>query len=364
MVGLAQPYHNPHLADVVAEAARVGGLSLRLLVFSPAPSFRKDNAWESASNHLVPAAGLARWLACIRWITSCDRFLFLGLGDPFPTQSLLVILACLTGRPLFLASEGLKNPTPSSGLRFLCWFLSLFDNGQLLAIGNTAAQDFARAGLSWPARQFGFAEAPPGESAYQGGHPHPPPIKLLVVGQLITRKRVDWLMRELARHPFCTLIELMVCGTGPEREKLESLAAKLGLNVRFLGFRRGTDLAAAFQDADIFVHPASYEGWGVVLNHALHFGLPILAAEQVHSARGLLVQEGLNGFVFTNEEEFASQLGKLTADASLRRRFSLHSRQLGERWSVSNMGRCLALVLADAEISFPSGQPLSPLSIS
>lgn len=361
IVGLAQPYHNPHLAEVVAEAARAGGFSLRPLVFSPAPGFRKDNAWESPSHPLVPAVGPARWFACLRWLIACDRYLFLGLGDPFPAQSLLVFLACLTGRPVFVASEGLKTPTPSRGLRFLCQLLSLGGNGQLLAIGNTAAHDFSRAGLSWPARQFGFAEAPPGEAADREGHSPAQPIRLLVVGQLIPRKRVDWLMRQLARHSSRADIELAVCGTGPERSNLESLAAELGLNVRFLGFRKGADLAAAFQAADIFVHPASYEGWGVVLNHALHFGLPILASDQVRSARDLLVQEGLNGFVFADEEQFATQLSQLSADAALRRRFSAHSRLLGQRWSVASMGRSLALVMANPETSFSSDHPLSPL---
>jgi glycosyltransferase involved in cell wall biosynthesis len=358
-LGLAQPYHNPHLAEAVAEAARIRGWNLRLLAFAPPPSFRKDNAWAVPASTTAPRGAIRRCIVCIQWLLACDRYIFLGLGDPFPAQPLLLLLACLSGRPVFLASEGFKHTRASPGLRAACALLSLFGNAHLLAIGNTAATDFSRAGLSWPARQFGFTEEPPGEFVPRSSANCDSPIRLLVVGQLIPRKRVDWLMRELGRHPSRADIELMVCGAGPERGNLESLGYELGLKTRFLGFRRGTELAEVFNAADVFIHPAAYEGWGVVLNHALYFGLPILAHAPVRSARGLLVHEGINGYVFADGPEFSRHLSQLVGDAALRGRFSCHSRRLYAFWSVAAIARSLAIVLADSDAAFARHCPLS-----
>ncbi len=358
-LGLAQPYHNPHLAEAVREAACRRGWRLRGIAFASPPGFRKENDW--AGEKPIAAGTPSGWLACLRWLVASDRYIFLGFGDPFPCQPLLVLAACLTGRPVFVASEGLKRREPSLGLRILCAMLSHLGGGQLLAIGNTAAEDYAKAGLAWPARRFGFTESPPGAAAERKeAHPERP-VRLLVVGQLIPRKRVDWLQEALARHPASRRTELWVCGTGPDREMLETRARELGLSVRYLGFCRGQELAAAFNEADIFIHPAAYEGWGVVLNHALHFGLPILAADSVRSARGLLVQQGLNGYVFGDEAEFSARLAELVGDPVLRGRLALRSRQMAADWSVASMGARLAGLLADPEAAFAPDKPLSLL---
>jgi glycosyltransferase involved in cell wall biosynthesis len=47
-------------------------------------------------------------------------------------------------------------------------------------------------------------------------------------------------------------------------------------SVQFTGPRTGPDLEAAFCSADVLVHPARVEGYGLVVNEALAHGLPVI----------------------------------------------------------------------------------------
>lgn len=48
----------------------------------------------------------------------------------------------------------------------------------------------------------------------------------------------------------------MFVGDGPARSEAEAMCAKYGLGARFLGFRKGEQLAAAYASADIFAFPS------------------------------------------------------------------------------------------------------------
>lgn len=71
---------------------------------------------------------------------------------------------------------------------------------------------------------------------------------------------------------------LVLLGEGPERARLERLAARCppNLAVRLPGFRAdAADCAGAF---DLFVMPSRYEGYGLALAEAMAHGVPVLAS--------------------------------------------------------------------------------------
>ena len=57
----------------------------------------------------------------------------------------------------------------------------------------------------------------------------------------------------------------------------------------------GTGLLDDFAQADVFVLPSRYDGWGVVVNQALAAGLPIITSDEVGAGFDL-VEPGSNGF--------------------------------------------------------------------
>jgi len=85
-------------------------------------------------------------------------------------------------------------------------------------------------------------------------------------------------------------------GDGPERAALERAVAERGLaRVRFLGYVPYPELPGLYAAADLFVHAAREERWGVSVEEALACGLPAVAASTVGAGYDL-IEEGRNGF--------------------------------------------------------------------
>ena len=73
-------------------------------------------------------------------------------------------------------------------------------------------------------------------------------------------------------------VDLLVAGTGAERVAWERRAAdaSLGSRVRFLGFR--SDVEEAIAAADVLVHPARYEAYGLGVHEAICRGVPAIVS--------------------------------------------------------------------------------------
>lgn len=93
-------------------------------------------------------------------------------------------------------------------------------------------------------------------------------------------------------------VSVLVAGDGQERSELESFAAEhLPGRAHFLGYVPYPELPALYGAADLFVHPAREERWGVSIAEALAAGLPVVASSRVGAARDLLAP-GENGFTY------------------------------------------------------------------
>lgn len=103
----------------------------------------------------------------------------------------------------------------------------------------------------------------------------------LAVGRLMWKKDYATLLRafSLASPATSTASSatLLIAGDGEQRAELESLAASLHLDVRFLGTR--TDIPALMQAADAFVLSSVVEGLPVVLLEAALSALPCIATD-------------------------------------------------------------------------------------
>ncbi len=100
---------------------------------------------------------------------------------------------------------------------------------------------------------------------------------LVSVGGLIARKRHDLTIAAMALLPEW---RLLIAGEGPERGRLEALAASRGLagRVRFLGPLPHAELAPLYTAADISVLASEREGWANVLLESMACGTPVVAS--------------------------------------------------------------------------------------
>jgi glycosyltransferase involved in cell wall biosynthesis len=160
---------------------------------------------------------------------------------------------------------------------------------------------------------------------------------VLFCGKLIEKKQPLMLVEPFARVRAQQPCSLLIAGDGALGAAAEALVARLAVpDVHFAGFLDQHELPFAYAAADIFVLPSAlHETWGLVVNEAMNFGLPIVVSDKVGCAQDL-VRDSENGFVVAHEspEELAHAIERLVSDGALREAFGSESLRIIERYSV------------------------------
>jgi glycosyltransferase involved in cell wall biosynthesis len=91
-------------------------------------------------------------------------------------------------------------------------------------------------------------------------------------------------------------VVLLLVGDGEERAALEAEAGRVGGGrVRFAGYLPYATLPDVYPAADLFVHAAREERWGVSVHEAIAAGLPCVTSDRVGAGYDL-IRDGANGF--------------------------------------------------------------------
>lgn len=121
---------------------------------------------------------------------------------------------------------------------------------------------------------------------------------LLFVGKYIEKKRpMDLLLAFQRLHR--TDVALVMVGEGQLRKQMEQYIAGEGIeNVVLTGFVNQSEISKYYCVADIFVMcSGAGETWGLAVNEAMNFELPIVVSDTCGCASDL-VANGKNGFIF------------------------------------------------------------------
>jgi 1,2-diacylglycerol 3-alpha-glucosyltransferase len=123
---------------------------------------------------------------------------------------------------------------------------------------------------------------------------------LLYVGRLDKEKRIDMILRALPDILRVTSVHLVLAGIGKEKQSLEELTEKLGIQkaVTFTGFVPDEDLENIYRVADLFVTAGIAELQSIVTMEAMASGLPVVAVNSM--ALPELVHDGENGYLFSD----------------------------------------------------------------
>lgn len=157
-------------------------------------------------------------------------------------------------------------------------------------------------------------------------------ILLLYVGRLAPEKGVDVLFKALrvlnARSG--QKVHLAVVGDGPLKDELQAAAPA---NVSFLGYLQGTELAAAYASADIFVFPSVTETLGNVILEAMASGLPVVAPGAGGIKDNLRDRENGLECIPRNHISLAHKISLLAEDSMLRKKLAHQAHQYAKRCS-------------------------------
>lgn len=136
------------------------------------------------------------------------------------------------------------------------------------------------------------------------------------VGQFIYRKGFDVLIKAASKLPE---IGIYIIG-GEATEEYRKLKEQYhAYNVHFVGFKSKEELSEYYRAADLFVLPTREDIWGLVVNEAMAYGLPVITTEKC--VAGLeMVSDGLGEIVgIDSVEELVAAMEKWN-DANRRKR--------------------------------------------
>ena len=146
-------------------------------------------------------------------------------------------------------------------------------------------------------------------------------IVCISMGDLIPRKNYSVAIKAISE---CKnkKIHYLICGKGPELEKLQNLAIREGVKdqVHFLGFR--TDIKELLQISDIFLFTTLQEGMPRSMMEAMASGLPCIAS-RIRGNIDLLEDKKGGYLVSANDvKEITDKLQVLISDIELRKKMS------------------------------------------
>jgi glycosyltransferase involved in cell wall biosynthesis len=152
-------------------------------------------------------------------------------------------------------------------------FIRQFD--VLLAYSERGAHEYAALGFPEERIKVAYnAVSPPPHELPKRGPISGRPIRLIFVGRLQIRKRVDLLLQ--ACSVLETAPELVIVGDGPERDGLVALARQIFPQAEFVGAKFGDQLQSYLEHADLFILPGT---GGLAVQQAMAAGLPVIVAE-------------------------------------------------------------------------------------
>ena len=133
-------------------------------------------------------------------------------------------------------------------------------------------------------------------------------------------------------------VSVAFAGSGPLEDELRQMTATSRARLDLLGFVEGDRLAQVYAAADAFVLPSASESWGLVVNEAMEYGLPVVVSDRVGGRH--LIDPGQSGFITPAGDAgaLAAVLRELATDPEFRGRVGTAARhavvdQTAERWA-------------------------------
>ncbi len=131
------------------------------------------------------------------------------------------------------------------------------------------------------------------------------PTHFLFVGRLAPEKNLSALLEVFSTLPH---LQLTVVGDGPLAHSLKNQAPA---NVHWMGHVANQQLASLYQSHDVFILPSLSEPWGLVVEEALYYGLPLIVSDRVGCVEDLVLKPQ-TGLVFDVQDAQSLQHAILT----------------------------------------------------
>ncbi len=164
-----------------------------------------------------------------------------------------------------------------------------------------------------------------------------PPVeatRIMVPRRLFPKNGVEYFVRALPIIAQERRVEAVIIGDGPEREKLEALAVRLGVadRIRFLGARPHAEMPGLLSSGDIAVLPSLMEATSVAALESMACELPV-AASRVGGLPEIIDESVGTLFKAADPEDLAGRVLALLARADLPTLGAKARERVARHWS-------------------------------
>lgn len=167
-------------------------------------------------------------------------------------------------------------------------------------------------------------------------------FKFIHFGRLVFHKCTFLIIESLVKTKNKILLDIV--GKGPELERCQVLAKKLGVEdrVNFLGwYTTHGELLDSLKNYRGFVFPSIEDANGIVVQEAMGLGLPTICLDW--GGPQLLVEHGITGYLIEPKNQeyiiacIAKYLDELAVNGDLAEKMSIASRKKAQNWRWSNV---------------------------
>lgn len=111
-------------------------------------------------------------------------------------------------------------------------------------------------------------------------------------------------------------------------------------NIFFIDNVDYKELKKYYYAADIFVLPTRSDTWGLVINEAMTYAIPVITTDRC-VAGNALIKDGVNGYIVKTEnvEQLRDALVELMSDEKKRYQFGEYSYKVMRDWTFETMGK-------------------------
>jgi glycosyltransferase involved in cell wall biosynthesis len=167
---------------------------------------------------------------------------------------------------------------------------------------------------------------------------------VLYVGYFVARKGLHHLIQAFQAVAGENDV-LALVGSGPQEKHLREVVHG-DERIIFPGYLEGAGKTSWYAAADLFVLPTLHDPWGLVINEAMAFGLPIIVTDAAGCTdlvqdSGLVVPAG-------NTDALATALARLLTDEALRYALGQRSRRIISAYTVRAACDAFLQVIDDA----------------
>ena len=212
-----------------------------------------------------------------------------------PGGLVAVVAAAMTRRPSVVHLHGSDAAVVNTkAVQKLARFVM-----RMAQIRLAVSDELAAWGESVSDRKFRVLSMPVDLESVPSPSPAPRDGLILGVGRLVPEKGFDVLIEAVSMIEYEDRPEITIVGVGPERQRLESQAQRLRVQLHLPGAVPPREMGDWYQRARIVVVPSRREGFGLVAAEAAAAGRAVVATKV--GALPRIVEDGVSGVLVEPE---------------------------------------------------------------